>query len=252
MPQPNFQQQQQQPNMANNPNMMQRMPHQGMNNLNQGGNFPGNQQRMPFNQGPNQQNQMVVGQSGPSPGGGNNQNQMVVSNPGLSPFGPNSAGMTPPNSTAVVSQQNAQQMLSNRPIMSPSNEFNNMMHVKQQQSMNSQAPSPFSNNQNVYNNNMMMQSNQRMMPPTPTDMIPVPSPSPSLNSNGPPPPVSTPNTPNVASLFNRPVPTPPSMMPQSSPSHAGKGQNFNMSGGNMTNSNATGENNRSLLKKLLN
>ncbi len=234
MPQPNFQQQQQ-----NNPNMMQRMPHQGppgMNNLSQGGNFAGNQQRMSFTQG--QQNQMVVGQSGPSPGSGG---QMVVSNPGLSPFGPNSAGMTPPNSTA-------QQMLSNRPIMSPSNDFNpNMMHVKQQQqqTMNSQAPSPFNSqsNQNVFNSNMMMQNSQRMMPPTPTsDMIPVPSPSPSLNSNGPPPPVSTPNTPNVASLFSRPEPTPP-MMPTPSPSHAGKGQNFggSMSGGNITNSNVSGQ-----------
>lgn len=249
MPQPNFQQQQQQQaNMANNPNIMQRMPHQappGMNNLNQGGNFPGNQQRMPFTQGSNQQNQMVVGQSGPSPGSGG-----MVSNPGLSPFGPNSSGMTPPNSTAVVSQQNAQQMLSNRPIMSPSNDFNPNMILKQQQqqqSMNSQAPSPFNsnqNNQNVFNNNIMMQNNQRMMPPTPTsDMIPVPSPSPSLNSNNPPPPVSTPNTPIVTSLFNRPQPTPPPMMPQSSPSHAGKGQNFgnSMSGGKMTNSNASGQ-----------
>lgn len=245
--QPNFQQQQQQqqPQL----NIIARIPHQGMNPS-----FPSvnNQgvtgQRMPFgSQSQNQQaNQMIVNQSGPSPGGSGNASGMVVPNSGLSPFGcANSSGMTPPNSNtpaAVVAQQNAAaQMLSNRPIMSPSNDFNpNMIQMKnqQQQSMNSQAPSPFSQNQNVFNNNLMMQNNQRMMPPTPTgDLIPVPSPSPSLNSNGPPPPVSTPNTPNVASLFNRPEPTPPPSLPIPSPQQSsGKGQNF---GGNMSNSNAS-------------
>jgi hypothetical protein len=260
-PQQQQQQQQPQPNMANNPNLMPRMPHQGPAGMNQAGNFPGNQgQRMPFTQGQNQQanhmggNQMIVNQSGPSLGGAG----ILVPNSGLSPFGcANSSGMTPNSNAsgaAVVAQQNAQ-MLSNRPIMSPSNEFNpNMIHVvsgqqnkqnQQQQSMNSQAPSPFnqSQNQNVFNNNLMMQNSQRMLPPTPTsDLIPVPSPSPSLNSNGPPP-VSTPNTPNVASLFNRPEPTPPPM-PIASPSHAGgKGQSFggSMSGGNMSNSNSSGK-----------
>lgn len=258
---------------------MPRLPHQGMN---QTGNFPVNQvvtgQRMPFaSQGQNQQanqmggNQMIVNQSGPSPGG-----SMVVPSSGLSPFGcanSNSSGMTPPNSSApaVVAQQNAQQMLSNRPIMSPSNDFNpNIIHVvnnqkqqQQQNSMNSQAPSPFNQSQNVFNNNLMMQNSnnnnnhQRMMqPPTPGDLIPVPSPSPSLNSNGQPPSVSTPNTPNiVASLFNRPEPTPPPSMPIPSPSHAGagKGQNFggmnnnSMNAGMLNNNNNNSSNNRSSL-----
>lgn len=261
--QPNFQPQQQ-PNMSNN--LMPRLPHQ--QGMNQTGNFPGNQvnqvvtgQRMPFaSQGQNQQanqmgNQMIVNQSGPSPGG-----SMVVPSSGLSPFGcANSSGMTPPNSSAPVTvaqqQQNAQ-MLSNvnRPIMSPSNDFNpNIIHVvnnqnkqQQQNSMNSQAPSPFNQSQNVFNNNLMMNNNnnnnnnhQRMMPPTPGDLIPVPSPSPSLNSNGQPPSVSTPNTPNiVASLFNRPEPTPPPSMPIPSPSHAGAGKGQNFAGMNNNSMNA--------------
>lgn len=258
------------PNFQPNQNMMPRMPHQQGPVMNQPGNFPGNQQqvpqRMPFvgkqqqqqqqNQQQNAMGNMVVGQSGPSPGSNNNNNNMLVPNSVLSPYGcgANASGMTPPNSNAQQ-QPNQQQMLSNRPMgtMSPSNDFNPniLVHVvgnnsnnmqNKNQTVTSQAPSPFNNqqNQNVFSNSGMMQNNQQrmnMMPPTPTssDMgtIPVPSPSPSLNSNGPVN-VSTPNTPNVNSMFQPPPePTPPP--PMVSPSHisnssSGKGQNFGMRG----------------------
>jgi E1A/CREB-binding protein len=261
---PNFPQQ----NIPNNPNLIPRMPtNQGLQMGNQAGqqNFPGNQ-RMPFNAGQqapqsNMGSQMVVGQSGPSPssgGGGGNTPNLLVPNSGLSPFSCNSSGMTPPNSAAAQQNSQQQQMLSNRPIMSPSNEFNpNIIHVvggnnnmqqqNKNQTVNSQAPSPFSQsqNQNVFNNNIMMQNNQQrmgsnnsMMPPTPTSSdlnstIPVPSPSPSLNSNGPPPSVSTPNTPNVGMFRPPPEPTPPLSI--TSP---GKGQN---NFGHMSNSGSSSQ-----------
>ncbi|KAG5682698.1 hypothetical protein PVAND_012032 [Polypedilum vanderplanki] len=247
--QPNFQQ-----NMSNNPNLMPRIPGAQMN---QNANFQNQAgQRMPFvNQQNAQGNQMVVSQSGPSPG--NTPNSMLVPNSVLSPFGcTNASGMTPPNNNNNTSgaQQQNQQTLSNRPIMSPSNEFNpSLVHVvggnnmqNKNQTVNSQAPSPFSQNQNVFNNNIMMQNSRmnNMMPPTPTsaDMnstIPVPSPSPSLNSNGPPPPVSTPNTPNVSSMFRPPPePTPPLSMASPASQGSGKGQNFGQMG-NIGNSNSS-------------
>jgi E1A/CREB-binding protein len=256
------------PNFQPNTNMMPRMPHQQGPVMNQPGNFPGNQQqgpqqqRMPFTGKQQNQQNVMVGQSGPSPGANNN---MLVPNSVLSPYGcgANASGMTPPNSNAN------QQMLSNRPIgtMSPSNDFNNpniLVHVvgnnnsggmNKSQTITSQAPSPFNNqqNQNVFNNSAMMQNSQQrmnMMPPTPTssDMgqIPVPSPSPSLNSNGM---VSTPNTPTVSNMFQPPPePTPPP--PMVSPSHVsnnsgGKGQNFGMRGGGMNTSMNSMMNNRS-------
>lgn len=264
---PNFQ-----PNMPNNANLMPRMPHQQGPQMNQPGNFAGNQQRMPFtgqqNQQGNAMGNMVVGQSGPSPGSG--PNNMLVPNSVLSPYGcANSSGMTPPNSNA---QQSNQQMLSNRPMgtMSPSNDFNNpniLVHVvggnggnmNKSQTVTSQAPSPFSNpqNQNVFSNSNMMQNSRmsnNMMPPTPTssDMgtIPVPSPSPSLNSNGPIN-VGTPNTPSVSSMFQpppEPTPPPPMTSPSSHNNSAGKGQNFGMRNMGNTGTAGQGEDSKKILR----
>ena len=158
-------QQQRMPQQNNNFQAMPRMPQMGQQQqgpqMNQPGSFP---QRMPFTG--QQQQQQLVGQSGPSPG----SNNMLVPNSVLSPYG---CGATPPNSNA--NQQ--QQMLQNRPMgtMSPSNDFNNpniLVHVNKNQTVTSQAQSPFNNqqNQNVFNNSNMMQNrmSSNMMPPTPT------------------------------------------------------------------------------------